>query len=259
MVIPFVVEGWHAPAGRRSRETPGLLPRPGRSGTAPPVGATKPGIPADRSYRRTTSGVSRIEGQAGTQATDPTPRPGQNLGSRTGTINPHPPCRLRMSVRLVGYRCLCGSDHPFCRVPPRPHPGLGARGHRWVSRLRALVPGWPAGNVPAREKGNRGGLWNPRARYGSRAGWLNAPRKRPPSTASGHQAKITSDAGKGSSVRNCWDECDPLPPVRYRPRSGCRAGHPRLARPPALLSGEVISPWCWWPSGPVAGLGQDGS
>src|SRR5213078_2272529 len=52
------------------------------SGTAPPVGATKPGIPADRSNRRTTSGVSRIAGQAGTQATDPTPTSGQNPGSR---------------------------------------------------------------------------------------------------------------------------------------------------------------------------------
>src|SRR5215470_14204983 len=37
-VIPFVVAGWHAPAGRRAGN-PGLLPRPGSTGTAPPVGA----------------------------------------------------------------------------------------------------------------------------------------------------------------------------------------------------------------------------
>jgi hypothetical protein len=40
---------------------------------AAPVGAKGTWGPADRSFRKTTSGVSRIAGQAGTQATDPTP------------------------------------------------------------------------------------------------------------------------------------------------------------------------------------------
>src|SRR5215471_18884870 len=84
-VIPFVVEGWHAPAGRRAGN-PGLLPRPGSTGTAPPVGAKNLG-PADRSSRKTTSGVSRLAGQAGTQATDPTPTPAQSGGSKAGALS----------------------------------------------------------------------------------------------------------------------------------------------------------------------------
>src|SRR5215472_10947661 len=42
--------------------------------------------PADRSFPKTTSGVSRLAGQAGTQATDPTPKPIQNRGSRAGAL-----------------------------------------------------------------------------------------------------------------------------------------------------------------------------
>ena len=60
--------------------------RQNRNGT--PVGATKNLGPADRSNRKTTSGVSRIEGQAGTQATDPTPRTGQTLEGRAGALFP---------------------------------------------------------------------------------------------------------------------------------------------------------------------------
>jgi hypothetical protein len=42
--------------------------------------------PADTSNPKTTSGVSRLAGQAGTQATDPTPKPNQNCGSRAGAL-----------------------------------------------------------------------------------------------------------------------------------------------------------------------------
>src|SRR6516162_3553269 len=42
--------------------------------------------PADRSFPKTTGGVSRLAGQAGTQATDPTPKPNQNRGSRAGAL-----------------------------------------------------------------------------------------------------------------------------------------------------------------------------
>jgi Transposase DDE domain len=50
--------------------------------------------PADRSNPKTASGVSRLAGQAGTQATDPTPAPGQTRGSRAGSTYPHPPCSI---------------------------------------------------------------------------------------------------------------------------------------------------------------------
>src|SRR5256885_15831999 len=53
---------------------------------AAPVGATKAWDPAGRSIRRTDpNGVSRLGGQAGTQAPDPTPPPSQSQGSRAGS------------------------------------------------------------------------------------------------------------------------------------------------------------------------------
>src|SRR5271166_3494829 len=53
---------------------------------AMPVGARKNWDPADRSFRKTTRcGVSRLGGQAGTQAPDPTLIPPQNRGSRAGS------------------------------------------------------------------------------------------------------------------------------------------------------------------------------
>src|ERR1022692_2971944 len=63
---------------------PGLLPGTGRSGRhcrwVPETGAR----PTDRS-QDSPNGVGRFGGQAGTQAPDPTPVPGQNHGSRAGT------------------------------------------------------------------------------------------------------------------------------------------------------------------------------
>src|SRR5262245_20246314 len=83
-VIPFVVEGWHAPASRRAGN-PGLYP--GQAAPDDTAGGCQRNLgPADRSNPKTTSGVSRIEGQAGTQATDPTPAPSQTRGSRAGAL-----------------------------------------------------------------------------------------------------------------------------------------------------------------------------
>jgi hypothetical protein len=73
----------------RTRWPPGREPWPlaqarqHRDGTA--GGCQRNLGPADRSFRKTTSGVSRLAGQAGTQATDPIPAPRQTSGSRAGS------------------------------------------------------------------------------------------------------------------------------------------------------------------------------
>src|SRR6266581_7169595 len=106
-VIPFVVEGWHAPAGRRAGNPwPLAQARQHRDGTA--GGCQKNLGPADRSFPKTASGVSRLAGQAGTQATDPTPAPRQTVRSRAGSTHPHPPCRLGFAVAGYG-RTICGA------------------------------------------------------------------------------------------------------------------------------------------------------
>ena len=69
---------------------------------AAPVGATKAWDPADRSIRRTDpNGVSRLGGQAGTQAPDPTPPPSQSQGSRAGSTTHTLPADY---VRFVAMR-----------------------------------------------------------------------------------------------------------------------------------------------------------
>jgi hypothetical protein len=61
---------------------PGLLHRTGRSGRHRRQVPQKPG-PGRRIVSRTArEGISRFGGQAGTQASDPTPAPGQNPASR---------------------------------------------------------------------------------------------------------------------------------------------------------------------------------
>src|SRR6266487_2046651 len=52
---------------------------------AAPVGATKPGPGRQIVSQDSPSGVSRFGGQAGTQATDPTPPLDRNQGSRAGS------------------------------------------------------------------------------------------------------------------------------------------------------------------------------
>src|SRR6266568_650343 len=77
------VAGWHAPAGRRTWE-PRPLAQARQIRPAAPVGARSWARPTDRS-QDSPSGVGRFGGQAGTQASDPTPVSGQNLGSRAGS------------------------------------------------------------------------------------------------------------------------------------------------------------------------------
>src|SRR6266581_4524074 len=77
------VEGWHAPAGHRTRE-PRPLAQARQIRPAAPVGARNWARPTDRS-QDSPSGIGRFGGQAGTQASDPTPVPGQNPGSRAGS------------------------------------------------------------------------------------------------------------------------------------------------------------------------------
>src|SRR6266536_5218409 len=86
---------------------PGQADQTGSAG-----GRQKTWDPADRSSRRTArGGVSRIGGQAGTQAPDPTPTPPQNLGSRAGsTIHILPADSARrpfvLTMRSNGRRSL---------------------------------------------------------------------------------------------------------------------------------------------------------
>src|SRR5215471_16550390 len=71
IAVPFMVEGWHAPAGRRTRE-PRPLAQAGQIRPAPPAGATTGTRPASQ-RKDNLNGVGRIGGQAGSQA--PTLRP----------------------------------------------------------------------------------------------------------------------------------------------------------------------------------------
>ena len=77
--------------------------------------------PADRSFPKTTSGVSRLAGQAGTQATDPTPKPNQNRGSRAGALIHILPAEYarpehsEFSFADVTERLLMRDDTRYCR------------------------------------------------------------------------------------------------------------------------------------------------
>ena len=81
---------------------------------AAPVGATKAWDPADRSIRRTDpNGVSRLGGQAGTQAPDPTPPPSQSQGSRAGSTTHTLPAdylRTRAEPILRPWACRSSSS-----------------------------------------------------------------------------------------------------------------------------------------------------
>src|SRR6266480_1919053 len=115
-VIPFRVEGWHAPAGR-----PDLEPRPLAQARqirpAAPVGAKGTWSPADRSFRKTTSGVSRLAGQAGTQTTDPTPKTTHSHGSRAGSTIHILPAE---SERLTHMLCASAETRKIGQFRARP-------------------------------------------------------------------------------------------------------------------------------------------
>jgi hypothetical protein len=163
-VIPFVVEGWHAPAGRPDWEPwPLVQARQHRDGTA--GGCQEPGIPADRSFRKTTSGVSRLAGQAGTQATDPTPTPRQTIGSRAGSTHPHPPCRLRAD--LSAHKACRGSAPNFRFGAVLPAHGAHSgkppvRSPLVPCTTRQVLCSLAAGGVLAGRPGDAGGVRSPR-------------------------------------------------------------------------------------------------
>src|SRR6185369_16056376 len=78
------VEGWHAPAGRRTCE-PRPLAQDGQIRPAQPVGAVNLGPGRRIVLQDSPHGVSRLGSQAGTQAPDPTPVSAQNRESRAGS------------------------------------------------------------------------------------------------------------------------------------------------------------------------------
>src|SRR5262249_41577033 len=66
---------------------PGLSHRPGRSDRPRRWVPKEPGPGRQVDSKDSPVGVSRFGGQAGTQATDPTPKPIQNHGSRAGALS----------------------------------------------------------------------------------------------------------------------------------------------------------------------------
>ena len=113
--VPFSGEGWHAPAGRRTCE-PRPLIQARQIRPAAPVGARNLGPGRQIVSQDSPSGVSRIGGQAGTQASDPTPAPPQNRASRAGsTIHSLPAEYLRDSCRRLEHVLARRSPRSGCR------------------------------------------------------------------------------------------------------------------------------------------------
>ena len=97
---PFpVVEGWHAPAGRRS-VNPGLLPRPGRSDRQRRWVPNQ--APADEPVsRQPETASSRIAGQARAWPR-PYARTHANPRKQGRRLYPHPPCRFGAGDNCAG-------------------------------------------------------------------------------------------------------------------------------------------------------------
>jgi len=68
---------------------------------AAPAGAVNLGPGRQIVSQDSPDGVSRIGGQAGTQAPDHTPVSSQNRGSRAGSTNPQSPCRIWVTEGAV--------------------------------------------------------------------------------------------------------------------------------------------------------------
>src|SRR5580704_10871675 len=106
------------PLARRTRE-PRPLVQAGQIGPAPLAGAIKTLGPGRQIVSQDNpNGVSRIGGQAGTQAPDPTPVLSQDRGSRAGStthILPADSARLTIaSCRRLAARISANSE---CPVP----------------------------------------------------------------------------------------------------------------------------------------------
>jgi len=131
------------PLARRTRE-PRPLVQAGQIGPAPLAGAIKTLAPGRQIVSQDSpDGVSRIGGQAGTQAPDPTPVPGQNRGSRAGsTIHSLPAEYLRLFA-LKRQRCLEHRSARFGALEPAIVPGVlkcRRRQERRVRRAWGLPP-----------------------------------------------------------------------------------------------------------------------
>ena len=131
IAVPFVVEGWHAPAGRRTRE-PRPLAQARQIRPAAPVGARnwdpagKP-VAGQPQRRRPDRRSGRVPGS------DATPVPPQNPGSKTACRNrsPHPPCRIFASllsqaaarglVQISQFGASTHSERPGLGHDPLPH------------------------------------------------------------------------------------------------------------------------------------------
>jgi hypothetical protein len=129
---------------------PGLLHRPGRSDRQRRWVPKKPGPGRQIVSQDSQSGVSRLAGQAGTQATDPTPPLTENLGGGTGAL----PTSSLPSLR--GFVSVFGSS----KVPSRSADSARSYGD-WIlaraglwQRSRAAsggrAPGWASRRPPPR-------------------------------------------------------------------------------------------------------------
>jgi hypothetical protein len=98
---------------------PGLLPRPGRSDRQRRRVPENLGPGRQIVSQDSPSGVSRIGGQAGTQAPDPTPAPSPNHGSRAGSTIHSLPAEYSL-VSSLAVSALCGRKSASkCRTPTR--------------------------------------------------------------------------------------------------------------------------------------------
>src|SRR5215470_2584658 len=140
-----LVEGWHAPAGRRTWQ-PRPLAQARQIRPAAPVGARKPGArPADRlagqpERRQPNRRSGRDPGP------DPTPTPPQNHGSRAGsTIHSLPAESARVTMAPFG--------RAVSRISSRYAPWVAA-----VLRLSRVAGGGDRSAQPApSQRGDRGG------------------------------------------------------------------------------------------------------
>src|SRR5262245_10811982 len=119
-VIPFVVEGWHAPAGRRTWQ-PRPLAQARQIRPATPVGAK-------RTWARPTG---RFQGQPGRR--QPIRRSGRDPGHRPyAQTNPKPRKQGRSTIHILPADSVLVS-------------GDGIEGYRGAEQLVRAQRKWPAG------------------------------------------------------------------------------------------------------------------
>jgi len=152
---------------------PGLLPRPGRSDRQRRWVPQKPGPGRQIDSQDSPSGVSRFGGQAGTQATDPTPPPDQSQGGRAGSTTHILPADYALLVdgkfaaaercRTTGY-VLAITTGTGPASPPAMTARPGRPGQRSAQRAGSAAEGarWCDQRV---FPGSAANLMNPQVRY----------------------------------------------------------------------------------------------